>query len=381
MKLRNLLLLSSLAFMTMSCEKDDENIISDPRPSNEYASLNLQISGTGGMEARYAGAVTGEDKVLKLDAFVFNTDGSLEAYKGTTSSNNTITKVDNIAVTSGAKKIFVLANYSEDASLIKTLEDLKKAVADLKNEKDNGHLTMTTDLVSVTILPGKNYVGYSSNISDGTSLAPHSYSLTRLVSRVKIEDMQWQSSEYSFDDLTAFVINASKNSLLLTAESTSAPAAYYQSFSGSGDLYPSTSTVLSGSDNFLTTPASANNTYFYLYENQPVNNVIAYPSILVIRAKVKQNNVYLKNVPGRVDANGYTYFPVVINKEGTSSTISWVTDGHMYVKRNNTYNIKTVARGLGTSNPFNSEAPSSLSVSVNVAAWGLNVSQTTVFEQ
>lgn len=380
MKLRNIFLLVSLAFIAISCEKSDDNTSVSPVVTVESASISLQIAGTDIAVTRASGNPNQEEKVLKLDAFVFKADGSLEAYKNATSSSNTITKVDNIAVTSGVKKIFVLANYASDASLIKTIDDLKKAVADLKNEKDNGRLTMATDLVDVTILPGKNYIGYSSNVSDGTSLAPHSYSLTRLVSRVKIEDMQWQSSEYSFDDFTAFVINASKNSFLVSAASVAAPASYYEGLAGAGDLFPSGSTVLSGSDNFLTTTASNNNTYFYLYENQPVNNVMVYPTILVIRAKVKQNNVYLSNVPGRVDANGYTYFPVVINKEGTSSTISGSTDAHTYVKRNNTYSIKTVVKGLGTSNPFSSEAPSSLSTQVNVAAWALNISQTAVFE-
>lgn len=380
MKLRNLFLLVSMAFIAVSCEKAEDDVTTPPVVSVESASISLQIAGTEGTSTRSAGNPTQEDKVLRLDAFVFNADGSLEAYKNATSSVNTITKVDNIAVTSGAKKIFVLANYVGDASLIKTLDDLKKATADLKNEKDNGRLTMATDLVDVTILPGKNYIGYSSGVSDGTSLAPHSYSLTRLVSRVKIEDMQWQSSEYSFDDQTAFVVNAPKNSFLISAASVSAPASYYEGLAGSGDLYPSASTVLSGSDNFLTTVAGNNNTYFYVYENQPVNNVMAYPTVLIIRAKVKQNNAYIANIPGRVDANGYTYFSVIINKEGTSSTVSGATDGHTYIKRNNTYSIKTVVKGLGTSNPFSSESPSSLSAQVNVAAWTLNVSQTNVFE-
>lgn len=379
MKLRNLFLLVSLAFIVMSCEKAEESETTTPVVFTKSASISLQIAGTDGVETRSTGNPTQEEKVLKLDAFVFNAEGSLEAYKAATSSVNTITKVDNIAVTSGAKKIVVLANYAGDASLVKTLDDLKKAVADLKNEKDNGRLTMATDIVDATILPGKNYIGYASGISDGASLAPHSYSLTRLVSRVKIEDMQWQSSEYSFDDLTAFVINAPKNSFLLSTGST-ASVSYYEGLTGSGDLYPSASTVLSGADNFLTTAASSNNTYFYLYENQPVNNVMTYPTILVIRAKVKQNNVYLNNIPGRVDASGYTYFPVVINKEGTASTVSGATDGHTYIKRNNTYSIKTVVKGLGTSNPFSSESPSSLSAQVNVTAWALNISQTTVFE-
>ncbi|PXV63354.1 major fimbrial subunit protein FimA [Dysgonomonas alginatilytica] len=380
MKLKNLFLLGSIALMTMSCEKSEDSVEASPMISVKSASISLQIAGSDDLGTRSSGSPTQEEKVLKLDAFVFNADGSLEAYKPATSSVNTITKVDNIAVTSGAKKIFVLANYAGDASLIKTLDDLKKVSADLKNEKDNGRLIMSTDLADVTILPGKNYIGYASGVTDGTSLAPHSYSLTRLVSRVKIEDMQWQSSEYTFEDQTAFVLNAAKNSFIVSATSVSAPSSYYEGLAGSGDLFPSESTVLSGADNFLTTVAGNNNTYFYLYENQPVNSVMNYPTILVIRAKVKRSNVYVSNIPGRVDANGYTYFPVIINKEGTSSTVTGATDGHTYIKRNNTYSVKTVVKGLGTSNPFSSESPSSLNAQVNVAAWALNISQTNVFE-
>ncbi len=103
--------------------------------------------------------------------------------------------------------------------------------------------------------------------------------------------------------------------------------------------------------------------------------------MIVLRTKVKQSNKYINNVPGRVDANGYTYFPVIINLEGTNSSVSGGgSNSHQYVKRNNTYNIKTVVKGLGTSNPFSSEAPSSLNVQITVAPWALTISQTRVFE-
>lgn len=194
--------------------------------------------------------------------------------------------------------------------------------------------------------------------------------------------MQWQGGgEYTFEDPTAFILNAAKSSNIVKLAAASLPTGYYQGgLSGTGDLYPSSSTVLSGADNFLTSPASNNSTYFYIYENQPVEDNI-FPTIIVLRAKVKQNGIYINNIPGRVDTNGYTYFPVIINKESANSTISGASDNHKYVKRNNTYNIKTVVKGLGTSNPFSSEAPSSLNVQISVAPpWALNISQTVVFE-
>lgn len=366
-----------IALFTVSCDKIEESD-APVVVAGQKASISLQISGTS--QTKASGNPTQEDKVLKLDAFVFNPDGTLEAIKSLTSQSNSITKLDNIAVTSGSKKVFVLANYAGDVSSVKTLGELQGITSDLKNEKENGQLTMSTDVIEISVLPGKNYIGYSTSPSDGTSLEPHTFVLSRLAARVKIEDMQWQSSEYTFEEPTAFILNAVRNSNVTNPSLSSLPADYYQGFSGNGDLYPSTSTILSGAENFLTSTASNNNTYFYLYENQPVDSKI-YPTMIVLRTKVKQSNKYINNIPGRVDANGYTYFPVIINLEGTNSSVSGGgSDSHQYVKRNNTYNIKTVVKGLGTSNPFSSEAPSSLNVQITVAPWALTISQTRVFE-
>lgn len=379
MKLKRLFLfVITIALFAVSCSNTEET--NEPVVvTGKTASISLQISGTP--QTKASGNPTQEDKVLKLDAFVFNADGTLEALKSLSSTNNSITKMDNIAVTSGAKIVFVLANYAGDVSSIKTLSELQKVTSDLKNEKENGQLTMSTDMAQITVSPGKNYLGYSTNPSDGVSLEPHTFALTRLAARVKIEDMQWQSSEYTFEEPTAFILNAVHNSIVTNSTLTTLPTDYYQGFSGSGDLYPSLSSILSGADNFLTSPASNNNTYFYLYENQPVNGKI-YPTMIVLRAKVKQGSKYITSIPGRVDANGYTYFPVIINLEGVNSSVSGgsTSTSHQYVKRNNTYNIKTVVKGLGTSNAFSSEAPSSLNVQVTVAPWALTISQTRVFE-
>jgi len=379
MKSKSLFLCAiAIALSAVSCDNTEEN--SEPQPTvirGQKASISLQISGT--LQTKAQGNPEHEDKVLKLDAFIFNMDGTLESQKSATSQNNSITKVDNIAVTSGVKKIFVLANYAGDISSVKTYAELQKVVSDLKSEKDNGQLTMSTEVIDITVLPGKNYLGYATSPVDGVSLEPHTFALTRLVARVKIEDMQWQGGEYTFEEPSAFILNAIKNSNIIKHAVPSFPADYYQGLAGVGDLFPSLSTILSGADNFLTSPAVSNNSYFYIYENQPVEEKI-YPTMIVLRAKVKQSGKYINSIPGRVDANGYTYFPVIINLEGVNSSVSGASDNHRYVKRNNTYSIKTMVKGLGTSNPFSSEAPSSLNVQVSVAPWALNITQTVVFE-
>ncbi len=152
-----------IAFCAVSCDNSEETVIPEPTViEGEKATLSLQISGTPQTKAQ--GNPEQEDKVLKLDAFVFNMDGTIESQKSATSQNNTITKVDNIAVTSGTKKIFVLANYTGDVSSVKTYSELQQVVSDLKNEKDNGRLTMSTEVVDVIIIPGKNYLGYTTNL-------------------------------------------------------------------------------------------------------------------------------------------------------------------------------------------------------------------------
>lgn len=378
MKFKNLFLISALAGMVSACSNSDE--IGQPNPNEtkgESAIISLQISGT---TEKAAGDPSQEEIILRLDAFIFNADGSLEATKTVTSPVNSIQSVENVAVTTGTKKILVLANYTGTTSNVKNAADLQSLLTDLANEKDRGRLTMSTELVTVSIKSGKNYLGYVSVPTDGTALDPEALPLVRFASRIKINNMQWQSSEYTFEEPTAMVVNATKSTSII--QNTTSPIAYtyYQALAGAGDLYPTASTVLSGSDNFLSSPATNNATYFYVYENQPVNDVI-YPTMVVIRAKVKdKSGNYIVNIPGRVDANSYTYYPVIINKTGTGTTITGATDGHKYIKKNNTYNISTVVKGLGTINPFSSEAPSSLSVQMTVSAWALNIQQTQIFE-
>lgn len=379
MKFKNFFLISALAVMASACSSSDEiEQTNSNQTKGESAIISLQISGTG---EKAAGSPSQEEMILRLDAFVFNADGSLEAIKTVTSSDNSIQSVENVAVTTGTKKILVLANYAGTTSNVKNASDLQNLMTDLANEKDKGRLTMSTELVTVNIRPGKNYLGYVSVPADGASLDPKALPLVRFASRIKINDMQWQSSEYTFEEPTAMVVNATKNSSIIPNTTSPIAYTYYQALAGTGDLYPTAaSTVLSESDNFLSTPAANNATYFYVYENQPVNDII-YPTMLIIRAKVKdKSGNYVVNVPGRVDANSYTYYPVIINKTGTGATITGATDGHKYIKRNNTYNISTVVKGLGTINPFSSDAPSSLSVQMTVSSWALNIQQTQTFE-
>lgn len=173
--MKKCLLSTVFLIMTLAaCNNADEFDTPSTPQESQSANLSIEISGsaqTQGISLKSSGTPSAEDKILKLDAFIFNADGSLDGSKEVLStSGNTITSISNIPVSSGNKKVFVVANYQGDAALISSLEDLYGAVADLRNEKDNGYLTMVTPLIDTEIKPGKNYIGYnaSEEISSNT---------------------------------------------------------------------------------------------------------------------------------------------------------------------------------------------------------------------
>lgn len=113
--------------------------------------------------------------------------------------------------------------------------------------------------------------------------------------------------------------------------------------------------------------------YFYVNPMATANKMF-----IVLRAKPTLNGDPVEAPELYTDANGYTYYPVWINKTGTITTENGavINDGKVY--RNTQYNIYLTIKNLGnpTIDPVEN---AQLDVKVEVEPWKV-VSQTVSWE-
>lgn len=104
-------------------------------------------------------------------------------------------------------------------------------------------------------------------------------------------------------------------------------------------------------------------TYFYVYENmlkQDDNR-----TLLI----VKGDYTYEPVEKGKKVVLKDRYYAVTINKEGESVNLSGQTPEHIYVKRNNVYNVILTIMGPGSDTPYDIQNTAHMSALVKVKDW------------
>ena len=120
--------------------------------------------------------------------------------------------------------------------------------------------------------------------------------------------------------------------------------------------------------------SKTNAPYFYVNENTSIveGDKTTIPSekmLIVLRAKPYKAGVAVNSLTGLyTDSNGYTYYPVWVNKDGIASPSGVVGDGNVY--RNTQYNVTLTIKGLGrpSIDPIDQAF---LDVKVEVAPWNV----------
>mgnify|MGYP001000211631 FL=1 len=119
--------------------------------------------------------------------------------------------------------------------------------------------------------------------------------------------------------------------------------------------------------------------YYYVNENNSLvitgnENAPAQKMLIVLRAKVYNGETVVTELKDLfTDAEGYTYYPILVNKDGVAEN-GKVGDGNVY--RNTQYNISLTIKGLG--NPTIDDVDKAfLDVKVEVAPWNVVTQEVT----
>jgi hypothetical protein len=407
MKIFKVLLVVAIAFGMMACNNEqdvpqingekDASISIKVFPSSDSPSFRAtgNLSGDGITEE----GLDVESAIKKLEVWVFAGD-VLDGYGSSVSA--TPDEVKNIVAHVGSRDIVVVANanignvITSKATLLATLKDLPTDVA------TNG-LIMTSEPFTITLEKGKNFYGYTGTDVAGVEKYHEATprAITRVNARVAIVDATLDYNNVPADqklyfdnlkDLQVAMFNVPKQTYLfgplsLATDDDFQFGALWDSpkFSyvgvGTGTpnnlLYNALTNVLP-SEPIVKELAP----YYYVNENKSTkvgDGTSANPAekmIIVLRAKVYNGSTLVTELKDLyTDAEGYTYYPVWVNKDGLTESGNV---GNSNVYRNTQYNISLTIKGLGR--PTIDEVDKAfLDVKVTVTPWTV-VGQTVTWE-
>lgn len=397
MKIFKVLLVVAIALGMMACNNEqdvpeisgekDASISIKVVPSSDSPSFRAvgNLSGDGiigqGLEA--------ESAIHQLEVWVFSGD-VLKAY-----GTSTTAEIENLETSVGASTIVVAANAR--IGIVGSKTALFAKLGDLPPRDITDGLVMTAEPIEVTLVAGNNYYGYTdtqvgekiavdatkkNHLDDGKKPLP----LTRVNARVAIVSAELdyenvpetqQAVFTHLGDIEVAMFNVpNKTKLFGTSLATNTDFQF-----GAAWLSPKYSYVGVGTGTpnpvlFEETelPISAGSApYYYVNENNSLvvtgtENAPAQKMLIVLRAKVYKGETVVTELKDLfTDTEGYTYYPILVNKDGVAEN-GKVGDGNVY--RNTQYNISLTIKGLG--NPTIDDVDKAfLDVNVSVAPWAV----------
>ena len=390
MKIGKLFLVGAVALGLglTACNNDD---VPNAVKEGEMATVSIKITKTtaGARVATDAYAnvserTVAESNIKKLDVFVFNGD-ALDGH-GTATGDNVL-EVKDIAVTTGLRKLVVVANATADMGTITSKAALLAKVAtDLSAQTlDNGLLMTSEETGEFTIAAGKNYYGYTAGQTPaGTE---HSVGapvkLTRVPARVALVGttiaFEGSYEGFTFEPEQVFLFNAKKQSKYFGASLVEGA----ELLSGvdlstfTGPLKPATwdpawtVAYLQDAVTDFSTISTDKPVYYYTFEN----DATVQPTVLSIKGKIKKaDGTYATadKFPGAIaDDQGTTYYSIVVNAEKGGYTYTGADVAHDgKIIRNTQYNLTVTIKHLGKDDPTDPPTEAAtLDVLVEVLPW------------
>lgn len=399
MKLFKLLFVAIIAFGMVACNNENEpQVIDGPEATisvKVFPSTNSpgvrSVGDLSHADATTSPGLEAESTIHELEVWVFSGD-VLTGY-GTAAA----AEVTNIEAVAGASSVVVVANAGIGIKASKAA--LLNEVKELPAEGIAGGLVMTAEPIDVTLMAGNNYYGYTdaeftakgaldpskkTHLADGKTALP----LVRVNARVALVSATVNYSavpatqQAVFDELRDVEVAMFNvpNETKLFGTSLAFNAAFQYgaqwpspelSYVGVNDSPAAPNTLLD--EGSLTLPIEKTNApYFYVNENTStvVGDKTTIPSekmIIVLRAKPYKAGVAVTSLTGLyTDADGYTYYPVWVNKDGIATPAGVVGDGNVY--RNTQYNVTLTINGLGRPS-IDPVDKAFLDVKVEVKAW------------
>ncbi|WP_321332220.1 fimbrial protein [uncultured Bacteroides sp.] len=358
--------LIGLAIPLLSACSGDAN--APEQPTNEKnASLQLTVEGTL-PESRASGSAlpTGEDNIRTLAVGVFNLDGGVNVIAEPTLTGTTASTIN---CTAGTCNIVVVANApSGTFAGVTTLDAFLNKTVSLGS-------TATSGVQTPDNLP-------MSGRTDGVVLeagitAKTTVNLTRLVARISTSkvvtafDANGQYIKATFKMDRIFLYDACGTSKVSTGDvSFTMPASPYWL---SGGTVNGDGTWTAGTDYLLDDISPAESSlsaphWFYTF----ANNSIMHPTKLVI------SGLFDADGAGTAYSEKRVYYPIVVNKAQTGTTIDGTGGGTSTIARNTNYTISVTLKGIGADSPEDDIEPVAVDLSVKVNDWELTFLQEVV---
>ncbi|MCD8183989.1 MAG: fimbrial protein [Bacteroides sp.] len=385
-----------MASLSLSACSSDEN--EEPQLKGQ-AKLELTLKGTA--MTRATGTLpttTGEDNINRITVAIFNGDADktvnvIQEFEAKNIKTDGVNKVVTVNCTQGENCTgIVVANAPAKtfAGVMKKADFIKKNVklsqtksgeaGDAPQDADN--LPMSGD---IQIPDPENTSKKLSTFTLTAKELKATTELSRLVARIAITsvktefDAAGQYKDATFKIKKIFLHNAASTSTVgIEVPTTTVP------ITGDNDEENKyLQNVLSDVD--ITTAAHTNSYWFYTFANPKEG----------ISKEGETDKRHTKLVIyGEFDADGKgtvkekLYYPVVVNKlqtgttikdEATSITTAVAGKGDMTIARNTRYNITATIKGKGVDSLDKDINPATISLTVSVAEWALEISQDVTF--
>lgn len=424
------------AFFSCSDNDDPVNLTITPIVPDATLSLAVQtdnrVKSKGGfIEDGMVGTIAWDYQVKTLTAVVFNNNAYKPANVGVgdiaalfTSSYADPTSTPQIVgeVPSGGVFILLIANLeddvlnklkesvgSSDANARLSIKEVLELATKLGNEGQEKGLTMSSQVLDVTLEPGKNFIGFGNDyaLANGGKevFGEKPVELVRTVAAINLkgiilpkkpdtENSEYESVSFALD--TVFVANV-KSTAGLGTWSTDVTTIEHSPLTAEGklnsDYYLAPVKYADQTGSLKTGEAKGDdsmlNVYFesisakdgtdltwtntaippcYVYPNQNgetgESDLYNY-TLLVLRGD------YTYRIGDKTMIEKNRYYTVIVNDERSGSMKYEGSSVHKHIQRNTKYNVTLTIKGTGSSKPFDFSDFAHVAAQVEVANWNV----------
>lgn len=369
-----LLLVALIALGMTACSNEDEIKIEGQPESTVSVRV---VPSSNGPVVRAIGDLDGdgilpaglaaESDIKMLEVYVFHGE-TPDGYGIATGTG--ITEVTGIATHSGAKTIVVVANAGTAIGAVATKSALLAKTKDLPATIANG-LPMSGESGEITLVSGLNKYGYATGATaDATFSDDNPLKLYRVNARVAIVSAVLAPNVLAdeidfFDelkDVQVAMFNVPKTSNLFgTQLAINSNFLYGEAWPSPASSFTSNEVNSAFLDATVTFPIVIGTAPYY-YVNENTSTVAKEQMMIVLRGKPFKDNVQASAQGLYTDVDGFTYYPVKVNIDGTG------IDGTSVITRNTQYNISLTIKKIGYPS-IDPPVGSTLDVAVEVAPW------------
>ena len=368
MKAIKLFAIAAITLGMMACNKKDDNNVTPNEGAQ--ATLSIKVDASSGLRA--IGSPSADGDVKSLEVYVYNGE-YLEGYK---KAENAV-EVVGIPVTTGARKLVVVSNANIGS--VSTLTELQDKVVTGKlpmispaGESQVG-IMMTSEVKDITIKAGKNTYGFGA--VEG-SIENEPLDLLKVPARISLVGastaFEGTYAGWTFEPDQVFLFNVpSATRVFPSGGNLVVPDAPYfagvdKKDSWSGSLWAGDQTKrieLADAVTDLSTITADNPAYYYSYENDA-------KVVLVIKGKLKDAADQPVAGAPYADAEGFTYYSILINDTREGYSYRGDNTGIGKLKRNTDYQLSVTIKRPGTADPTTPPAEAAtLDVKVTVKPW------------